>query len=290
MAQQVDDLLGAVQSVLHGKLPIRFINPIVLQHILRNVSLHLPEECELVAGTRMDNIHLYYEVATVTLVGNAHGIKVIVNVPLKTASQRFTLYKIIVLPSRMSDYNFVKYVTEFSYFVLDESHRDYILLTEAHRIRCTKSSITLCPADIAIYNAQTVTCVSSLFFQDTSSKKLCRRNFIFDYRHPTLQRNRQHWLYHLSKKCQVTYRFPSKDSCSPAQKPSQMPDLYTTLRSAPSQPTIYEHCQTSIEKCILPSPPLISTTWWDLRHCRPRNTPDKVDNVRRSCTARRYQV
>jgi hypothetical protein len=43
MAQQVDDLLGAVQSVLHGKLPIRFINPIVLQHILRNVSLSLPE-------------------------------------------------------------------------------------------------------------------------------------------------------------------------------------------------------------------------------------------------------
>jgi hypothetical protein len=109
------------------------------------------------------NIHLYYELATVTLVGNTHGIKIIVNVPSKTASQQFTLYKIIVLPSRMSDYNFVKYVTEFSYFGLDDSHRDYILLTEAHWNRCTKSSITLCPADIAIYSAQTVTCESSLF-------------------------------------------------------------------------------------------------------------------------------
>jgi hypothetical protein len=99
MAQQVDDLLGAVQSVLHGKLPIHFINPIVLQHILRNVTLHLPEGYELVTGTRMDNIFLYYELATVTLVGNAHGIKIIVNVPLKTAGQQFTLYKIIVLPS-----------------------------------------------------------------------------------------------------------------------------------------------------------------------------------------------
>jgi hypothetical protein len=112
----------------------------------------------------------------------------------------------------MSDYNFVKYVTEFSYFGLNESYRDYIFLTEAHRNRCSKSRITLCSADTAIYSAQTVTCESSLFFQDTNSNRLCRRNLLFDYRTPTLQRHRQHWLYHLPKKCQVTFRCPSKDS------------------------------------------------------------------------------
>jgi hypothetical protein len=41
---------------------------------------------------------LYYQLATVTLVGNAHGIKNIINIPLKTANQHFSLYKIIVLP------------------------------------------------------------------------------------------------------------------------------------------------------------------------------------------------
>jgi hypothetical protein len=97
MVQQFDELLGAIKSVLQGKLHIRLINPVMLQNRLRNVSLHLPERYELVAGTRINNIHLYYELATVTLVGNTHGIKIIVNVPLKTASQQFTLYKIIVL-------------------------------------------------------------------------------------------------------------------------------------------------------------------------------------------------
>jgi hypothetical protein len=181
MFQQVSELLEAVQSVLQGKLPIHFIKPVMLQNILRYVSLHLPEGYELVAGTRMDNIHLSYELAMVTVVGNVHGIKIIVNVPLKTASQQFTLYKIIGLPSRMSDNNFVKYSIDFPYFGIDDSHRDSILLTEAHRGSCTKSSITLCPADIAIYNVQTVTRESSLFFQDTTSNKLCRRNLLFDY-------------------------------------------------------------------------------------------------------------
>jgi hypothetical protein len=90
----------------------------------------------------MDNIHLYYELAMGTVVGNAHGVKIIVNVPLKTASQQFTLYK-TVLPSRMSDNNIVKYSIDFPYFGIDDSHRDYSLLTEAHRSCCTKSSITV---------------------------------------------------------------------------------------------------------------------------------------------------
>jgi hypothetical protein len=70
--------------------------------MLRNISLHLPPGYELIAGTRADNIYLYYELVTVTLVGNAHGIQLIINVPLKTASQHFALYKIIVLPARTS--------------------------------------------------------------------------------------------------------------------------------------------------------------------------------------------
>ena len=68
-----------------GRLPIGFINPTTLHNILRNVSLHLPENFELVAGVKFDNIHLYYGLITVTVLGNAHGIKVLMSIPLKTA-------------------------------------------------------------------------------------------------------------------------------------------------------------------------------------------------------------
>jgi hypothetical protein len=94
------------------------------------VSLSLPQGYELIAGTRADTLHYYYELAKVTLIGNAHGIKILINVPLKTASQQFTLYKIIVLPSRVSGNNFAKYMIDYTYFGIDHSHRDYILVSE----------------------------------------------------------------------------------------------------------------------------------------------------------------
>jgi len=94
MIQPINELLGTIQSLLQGKLPINFINPATLQSILRNVSLNLFEGYELIAGTRMDNIHSYYELVTVTTVGNAHGLKLIMTTPLKTANQHFALNKI----------------------------------------------------------------------------------------------------------------------------------------------------------------------------------------------------
>jgi len=62
-----------------------FYKSTTLHNILRNVSLHLPENFELVAGVKFDNIHLYYGLITVTVLGNAHGIKVLMSIPLKTA-------------------------------------------------------------------------------------------------------------------------------------------------------------------------------------------------------------
>jgi hypothetical protein len=86
LTHQVDTLLNAVQYTLSGKLPITIIGPNVLRSILRNISLCLPETYELIAGTKFDDMHAYYELIKVTAVGTAHGIKLILEVPLKTES------------------------------------------------------------------------------------------------------------------------------------------------------------------------------------------------------------
>ena len=79
--------------MLLGKLPVNILNPTTLRNILRNVSLHLTKGYELVAGTRAENIHLYYELVKVAVIGDAHGIKMILNIPLKMASRYFVLQK-----------------------------------------------------------------------------------------------------------------------------------------------------------------------------------------------------
>ena len=45
-------------------------NPLELPIILRNLILHLPECYELVAGTSMESVHLYYELTKVSVVAN----------------------------------------------------------------------------------------------------------------------------------------------------------------------------------------------------------------------------
>jgi hypothetical protein len=59
LIQQVDVLLATLQSILGGRLPVMFIKPLMLHNILRNVSLKLPENYELIAGTKFGNVHFY---------------------------------------------------------------------------------------------------------------------------------------------------------------------------------------------------------------------------------------
>jgi len=50
-----------------GKLPVKLIKPTTLHIILINVSLHLPDEYELIFGTRMVNIYSYYDLISANI-------------------------------------------------------------------------------------------------------------------------------------------------------------------------------------------------------------------------------
>jgi hypothetical protein len=97
--QQVTDLLNAVQLAIQGTLSIKLISPLVLQNILRNVTLHLPQGYKLIAGTSIQDIHSYYDLATVSVVANAHCINIVLSIPLKSANRYFALFKIVTLPT-----------------------------------------------------------------------------------------------------------------------------------------------------------------------------------------------
>ena len=88
MIHETDELIGAIQCVLQGKLPVSLISPTTLQGILRSVSLQFPEGYELIVGTKLDKMYLYYELVQVSVMGNVHSMKLIVNVPLKTANSQ----------------------------------------------------------------------------------------------------------------------------------------------------------------------------------------------------------
>jgi hypothetical protein len=78
---------------------VSLLKPAMLHNIVRNVSFHLPEGYELLVGTRTENVYLYYELVNAALIGDANSVKLILNLPLKTANRYFTLYKVIALPT-----------------------------------------------------------------------------------------------------------------------------------------------------------------------------------------------
>jgi len=63
-------------------------------------------------------------------------MKIILNIPLKTVNRHFVLYKVIVLPTRISGDKFVTYSIEHSYLGIDNKRHDFILFTQADESFC----------------------------------------------------------------------------------------------------------------------------------------------------------
>ena len=78
------------------------------------MSLHLPENFELFAGTNFEDICLYYNLIKVCILGNIGSAKLVMNVPIKTGNQYFSLYEMVALPVRISQNRFVKYSFDYT--------------------------------------------------------------------------------------------------------------------------------------------------------------------------------
>jgi hypothetical protein len=100
---------------------------------------------------------MYYELIKASIIGDAHGLKLVMEIPLKTAAQIFTMYRMIALPTKFFNDTFAKYKLDSDFFVLANDQRDYLLMTEADARKRTTGSVTVWPADKARLDVQTLT-------------------------------------------------------------------------------------------------------------------------------------
>ena len=149
------------------------------------------------------------EFTLLQIVGGSHNMKLVMSVPLKTPEQRFSVYKVIVWPTRISINKFIRYKLNFAYFGLSFSQRDYILLKVEGMRKYTTGSKTICPADMALFDSQVLTCMASFFFQSSGDSNLCRRDVLLSCNTPTLQRHGSTWFFHFPNEQQVAIRCPN---------------------------------------------------------------------------------
>ena len=64
--------------------------------------------------------------------------------------------------------------------------------------------ITICPANIAVYIAQKMTCLSSIYFQENHNT--CSRKLLLHYKTPTLLHHGNTWTFHFPEPHQVSLR------------------------------------------------------------------------------------
>ena len=65
LTHRLDEIFDATQLAISGSLSMELISPSSLQSILRNITHHLPEGYELIAGTRTEDIYQYYKLSKV---------------------------------------------------------------------------------------------------------------------------------------------------------------------------------------------------------------------------------
>jgi len=174
---------------------MKLISSCSLQSTLRNITLHMPEGYELIAGTRTEDIYQYYKFRKCQLLPISTALNALYIFP---SSQQITpsRYIIIILPERISSDKYVQYAIEYPYLAIQVRQHGYIPFTEKDYTKCVTSVITVCPLYSAIFNTQRLTCAASLFFQIPNHQQLCERNLLFNYQQSTMIRHRNVWIYH----------------------------------------------------------------------------------------------
>ena len=68
-----------------------------------------------VVHSQWENVHLYYDLITVAVIGDVHSIKLIINIPLRTADQNFNLHKLIAMPTWINLLNTIQNILILGY-------------------------------------------------------------------------------------------------------------------------------------------------------------------------------
>jgi len=111
-----------------GKLSSVLISPYNLSTILPQVSMQLPARLSILTGLTVEEMYVYYAVATVHVVATSKSIRLFTDIPLKAADRYFGLYQVHSLPFFHKGINkFVMVDEVFSYLAVAENRQFFTL-------------------------------------------------------------------------------------------------------------------------------------------------------------------
>jgi len=146
-----------------GKLSSVLINRYNLSDILQ-VSLQLPAGLTMLTGLSVENMYVYYTVATVHAVATSTNIRLLIDTPLKAADSYFELYQFHSLPFFHKGIGkFIMIDEAFTYLAVAENTQFFAIISPHMLLKCTQDLYTVCPSDMVLRTIREQVCLTALF-------------------------------------------------------------------------------------------------------------------------------
>jgi outer membrane murein-binding lipoprotein Lpp len=202
----VEELLEAFQTLMMGRIPVNLISFNMLHEILKNVSLSLPEDYELLMGLHFNKLRWYFQNVQDALIADLHSFKLVLFLPLISVNRCHEKYRIIALTTRFFNGTYVQFQVQNRYFAINAILQTYFTMTEDELMQCKGSEITICPAGRPISSTKLNSCELSLYLQTPDATEVCTRTISAKAPSPHLQSFGTVTLYFLPEKSQVSLR------------------------------------------------------------------------------------
>jgi uncharacterized protein YoxC len=192
-----------------GKLSAGLLPPHNLSQILQQVTLRLPNDATLIAGTDLEDMFIYYEVARVHAYATSSDIRLVIRFPLRGTDRVMSLYRTEPLPVYEALLGTqVQIAPETMYMAVSESRQYYSLLTSADLQKCQQGLFTICESEFPLYHKSTPSCSGALYFgkhdlaHEHCNKVILRKHFKPVWIH--YKGTPRFWIYSLPMSIKIT--------------------------------------------------------------------------------------
>jgi hypothetical protein len=122
---EIDELVNAFQALGGVKLPISLISFAQLHSILKNLTLALPADFELVMGSHYSQLPWYHANIRAAMLANFHSFMLIISLSMTTEDRKFQVMRLLAFQKRVSNGAYVKFQSNDKYLAVNSFHQTY---------------------------------------------------------------------------------------------------------------------------------------------------------------------
>jgi hypothetical protein len=229
-----------------GKLSSTLINPHNLSQLLQQVNLHLPKATSMLTGLTIEDMYIYYAVASVHATATSRSIRLFIDIPLKAADRYFELYQAHSLPFLHQGIgSFVRIDEPFAYLAVAEDRQFFTEITDKLLDKCTTDFYTICPSNIVLRKSSHENCLIALFTGKTDvALRRCRRVIIEDFEPVWIRSpDAKYWVYSLKEPPHITLKCRPLDG-SPHEEDRTIEQTLTNTGVLMNSSTCYVYAET----------------------------------------------